>query len=29
VAAFIGKYNAAGGEASSKEVNEWYASVKK
>lgn len=29
VAAFIEKYNAAGGEASSKEVNEWYASVKK
>ncbi|OKP72215.1 ABC transporter substrate-binding protein [Paenibacillus sp. P3E] len=29
VAAFVEKYNAAGGEASSKEVNEWYASVKK
>ncbi|MNO28213.1 Lipoprotein LipO precursor [compost metagenome] len=29
VAEFIEKYNAAGGEASAKEVNEWYASVKK
>jgi len=28
VAAFAEKYNAAGGEASSKEVNDWYASAK-
>ncbi|MCL6602733.1 MAG: extracellular solute-binding protein [Paenibacillus sp.] len=29
VAAFAEKYNAAGGESSIKEVNDWYASVKK
>ncbi|MEI2398828.1 extracellular solute-binding protein [Paenibacillus phytohabitans] len=29
VADFAGKYKAAGGEASTKEVNDWYATVKK